>query len=104
MTFYIAPVVEGHTEQACIDRLLHRVWNELLCRPERLYVVEPFRGHRDELVHEQRKTLTEITEKAYLKLRIKAKKEIDDISMVLILLDAEDDCPATLAPRVLETA
>ena len=78
MTFYIAPVVEGQTEQACINRLLHRVWHEILCRSERLQVMEPFRGHRDELVHANRKVLIETTEKAYLKLKTKAKKSTDE--------------------------
>ena len=54
MTFYIVPIVEGQTEQGCVERLLHRVWGELLCRPERLQIVEPFRGHRDALVHPMR--------------------------------------------------
>ena len=57
MTLYAVPVVEGQTEQVCVERLLHRVWRELLCRAERLQVVEPFRGHRDQLAEDGGKAL-----------------------------------------------
>jgi Domain of unknown function (DUF4276) len=104
MTFYIVPIVEGQTEQGCIERLLHRIWAELLCRPERLQLIEPFRGHRDALVHPNGEVLIESVRKAFGKLKGKAKREATAQSMVLILLDAEGDCPATLAPRLLEVA
>jgi hypothetical protein len=41
MTLYIVPVVEGQTEQGCVERLLQRVWYGLLCQPERLQVPGP---------------------------------------------------------------
>ncbi len=104
MTFYIAPVVEGQTEQGCLERLLHRVWCELLAQPERLQVLEPFRGQRDALVHPDGKVLTASVQKAFLKLHAKVRKDADARSLLLILLDAEGDCPATLAPRLLTVA
>src|ERR1700759_1368474 len=99
MTLYIVPIVEGQTEQGCVERLLHRVWQELLRRSDRLQVVEPFRGHRDELVHPNGVVLTATVRKAFVKLKAKAKKVVQAQLLVLILLDAEGDCPATLAPR-----
>jgi hypothetical protein len=102
MTLYIVPVVEGQTEQGCVERLLHRVWHELLCRPERLQVVETFRGHRDALVNATGVVLTDTVRKAFVKLKAKAKKDAGAQLLVLILLDAESDCPAQLAPRLLE--
>jgi hypothetical protein len=102
MTLFIVPVVEGQTEQGCVERLLHRVWQELLRRPERLQVVEPFRGRRDQLVHPNGVALTDTVRKAFLKLKARAKKDADAHPLVLILLDAEGDCPATLGPRLLE--
>ncbi len=51
MTLYVGPIVEGQTEQRCVERLLHRVWAELLSSSERLQVVAPFRGRRPNLVH-----------------------------------------------------
>lgn len=104
MTLYIVPVVEGETEQGCVERLLHRVWHELLRRPERLQVVEPFRGHRDELVHPNGLVLTDTVSKALLKLRSKANRDAQARRLVLILLDAEEDCPKALAPRLLKVA
>lgn len=104
MTLFIVPIVEGHTEQGCVERLLQRVWHELLGQSERLQVVEPFRGHRDELVHPDGDVLTDTVCEALLKLRAKSKKDAQARSLVLILLDAEDGCPATLTPRLLGTA
>jgi hypothetical protein len=104
MTFYIVPIVEGQTEQGCVERLLHRVWAELLCRPGRLQVVEPFRGNRDELVHPNGKVLSDSVQKAFLKLRARMKRDAAAQSLLLILLDAEGDCPANLAPRLLNVA
>ncbi|MFO0842586.1 MAG: DUF4276 family protein [Gemmataceae bacterium] len=104
MTLYIVPVVEGQTEQGCVERLLHRVWHELLGRPERLQVVEPFRGHRDELVHPSGVVLTHTVSRALVKVRSKAKRDAQARPLVLILLDAEEDCPKVLAPRLLGVA
>jgi hypothetical protein len=108
MTLYIVPIVEGHTEGqpelACVERLLHRVWEQLLGQTERLQVVEPFRGHRDQLVHSNGLVLTDTVGRALVKLRSKSKKDAQARLLVLILLDAEDDCPKALAPRLLEVA
>ncbi len=104
MTLFIVPVVEGQTEQGCVERLLHRVWHELLGQPERLQVVEPFRGHRDELVHPNGLVLTETVSRALVKLLSKSRKDSQARPLILILLDAEDDCPKTLAPRLVEVA
>jgi Domain of unknown function (DUF4276) len=104
MTLYIVPIVEGQTEQGCVERLLHRVWAELLSQSERLQVLEPFRGQRDALIHPSGKVLTDSVGKAFLKLQAKTRQAAEARSLVLILLDAEGDCPATLAPRLLEVA
>lgn len=104
MTLYLVPIVEGQAEQGCVERLLHRVWQGLHFGPERLQVVEPFRGHRDELVHPNGVVLTNMVRKAFVKLKAKAKKDAQAQLLVLILLDAEGDCPATLAPRLLDVA
>jgi hypothetical protein len=104
MTLYIAPIVEGQTEQGCVEPLLHRIWVELLHQPERLQVVEPFRSQRDTLVHANGQVLTDGIQKAFLKLQQKKRKDAEAQLLLLILLDAEGDCPATLGPRLLQTA
>jgi hypothetical protein len=104
MTAFIAPVVEGHTELSCIGPLLQRVWRELLPRTERLQVLEPTRGHRADLVKPDGQVLTEKVSQAFLKLRSATRKVADARPLALILLDAEDDCPASLGPQLLGTA
>lgn len=101
MTLIVAPIVEGHTEQGCLERLLHRVWAEVLRSPSRLQVLEPFRGHRDSFLQKDGKVLSEAATKAALKLRSASRKEPASQSMILVLFDAEDDCPATLGPQTL---
>jgi hypothetical protein len=108
MTLYIVPIVEGHTEGqpegGCVERLLHRIWEQLLGQPERLQVVDPFRGKRDQLVQPNGRVLTDTVSRALVKLLSKSKKDTQARLLVLILLDAEGDCPKTLAPRLLEVA
>ena len=104
MTLYVAPIVEGQTEQGCVERLLHRVWAELLQQTERLQVLGPFRGYRDALVHGNGQALTQAVQKAFLKARERTRREPEGRLLLLLLLDAEGDCPATLAPRLLQTA
>jgi hypothetical protein len=104
MTLYIVPIVEGHTEQGCIERLLQRIWRELLGQTERLQVEEPIRRPRDQLAHPNGLVLTGTMSIALIKLRSKAKKDTQARPLVLILLDAEGDCPKALAPRLLDVA
>ena len=104
MSFFIAPVVEGHTEQQCLERLLHRIWRELLDRTERLQVLAPFRGKRDEFIHANGEALGAMVQKAHFDLLAKSRRIIDSRRLVLVLLDAEGDCPAELAPRLLQNA
>lgn len=104
MTLYVASIVEGQTETRCLERLLQRVWLELLAAPERLQVLEPFRGQRDALVHANGLVLGQKVQEAYLKLHAKLRRDSQGRGLLLILLDAENDLPCALAPRLLQTA
>jgi hypothetical protein len=104
MTFYIAPLVEGQTEQGCVASLLHRVWGEMLGRPESLRVLEPARVKRDAVIAASGEELAEQVERAALRLHTKVRQDATAGSLLLILLDAERDCPAELAPRLLDVA
>jgi hypothetical protein len=104
MTLFVAPIVEGQTEQGCVERLLHRVWSELFSCSERLQVLEAFRGKRDILVDATKDELSRAVQQAQIKLRQQARNEPLARTLVLVLLDAEDDCPAELGPGLLETA
>jgi hypothetical protein len=104
MTVYIAPVVEGQTEVGCVERLLQRVWHELFAGPGRLHVLSPSRGNRDALVSPNGLDLTSKLAEARSKLAQRLKRDQPSRGLLLLLLDAEGDCPATLAPRLLSTA
>ena len=82
MTLYIAPVVEGHAEQKCVVRLLQRVWYDLLGRNERLQVLPPDRGKRDQLIHAVNSTLPATVQRAYQSLRSKIHGDPDGKALV----------------------
>jgi hypothetical protein len=103
MTAFVAPVVEGQTEQLSVERLLHRVWHEQVHNPFRLQVLPASRGKRDRLAEGLRPDLPTKVEEACVKLG----SNLADPSarcLVLLLLDAEDACPAELAPSLLAAA
>ena len=104
MTLYVAPIVEGQTEQGCVERLLQRIWKELLGGTDRLQVLEPFRDDRSSLVLLDGEALRETVQKTFEKLKSRTRRDPAARSLLLILLDAEDDCPATMAPRLLQKA
>lgn len=104
MPLFIGPIVEGQTEQRCVERLLHRTWEELLGQGERLQVMDAFRVPRDRLVHPKGQALAETAEKAFLKLRASCSREEQARMVLLILLDAEGDCPKALSSALLQVA
>jgi len=104
MTFFVAPVVEGETEVICIEPLLHRIWNEVLARSERLQVVAPVRGSRPKFVKADDAELADKIREAVITLHGKSKRCPDRRLLVLIVFDADEDCPAQLAPAILQRA
>lgn len=93
----VAAVVEGHGEErSAIRTLVTRVWTELL-GGEHVQVLKPIRQSRSRLVG--RAGLLKAIDLAELKLRASAS---DDRAMILVLFDADDDLPCTLAPQLLE--
>ena len=104
MTLYIAPVVEGHTEQRCVERLLQRIWSDLLGRTEPLRVLPPHRHGRNLLISSANSTLPQVVQKAYQDLISKSRYDPDAQSLLLILLDCETEDPKTLEPQLLSVA
>ncbi len=106
MTLYVVPIVEGQTEVGCIERLLQRIWVELLTAPVRLQVLPASRGKRDALVNPRHADFTAKIEEAYLKLARQLRHDStgQGQGLLLLLLDAETDCPAELGPRLLGAA
>jgi hypothetical protein len=92
----VVPIVEGEGEYACARVLLRRVWEML--GGEFIDVRQPVRQPRGNLVQEG--GLGRAVDLARAKL--KNPPESSDPALVLILIDADEDCPKTLAPRLLE--
>lgn len=99
-TLHIACVVEGKGEELAIRELLQRI--ALRFAPGRVHVEvsRPLRFSRDKLVR-QEDELIRAVELASFKLRQVA---LPDQGLLLVLLDADDDCPAEIGPRLLASA
>ena len=89
----IAPVVEGHAEFSCIGDLLRRIWYELL-GGEYLDVRRPVRQPQGTLL--QPDGLARAVQLALKSL----DPPSNDPALVLILIDSEGECPASLGPRL----
>lgn len=96
----VAPIVEGHGEDNAVRILLQRIWMELL-GGEYIDVLKPLRVSKLKLV--QPRELSRTVELAVRNLRLKPLASRDP-EMVLILLDADEDAPCLLGPRLLEIA
>lgn len=90
----VAPIVEGHGEQASVRILITRVWTELL-GGEYVEVLSPIRMPRSKLVRPDE--LRRAIGIAQAKL---AHVRNDEHGMILVLFDADDDRPCVLAPRL----
>lgn len=106
MKVFIVPIVEGKTEQgAALKELLERVWYKLLGHWQPLSVQPAVRGKRDLLVTpEASGELTERIRQANNDLQECLAESAEYRGLVLLLLDSEQVCPATLAPTLLAAA
>lgn len=105
----VAPIVEGHGEYAAVPILLRRIWYEMLAG-EFIDVIRPIRIPRSKLLRTravgdepalQEAEVQRAADLAARKLRIGGSA---DPTLTLILLDADADCPARLAPALLRAA
>ena len=95
----VVPIIEGHGEMQCVRILLERLWYELL-GGEFIQVLLPVRGPRGSLVQEV--GLHRAVSLAHRKLI--SPLGSSDPALVLILIDADEDCPGKLGPILLESA
>ena len=94
----VVPVVEGHGEQqSAIRTLLVRLWTELL-GGDYIDVLQPIRIPRSKLI--QPAELLRAVDLALLKLQAQSS---EDPWFVLVIFDADDDCPAALAAALRQT-
>lgn len=91
----IQPIVEGHGEVVALRVLLERIWYDGLGRGK-LDVLKPIRQPRSNLVLPQR--LHSYVELAARKL---AQVPTNGQRSILLLLDADDDLPCVLGPKLL---
>lgn len=105
----IAPIVEGHGEFRCIRTLLDRVWREV-CGGEYIDVIRPVRQSRSKLIKYDQRTRViqpDVDEiKRAVKLAcLKLVERADDWTrdLVLLMLDADQDCPKELLEAVQGT-
>lgn len=90
----IASIVEGDGEVAALPVLLRRLASEL--EPAvAISLVQPIRVRRDRFLNKD--------EEFRRQLLLAAAKSGDD-GWILIVLDADDDCPGVLGPRLCERA
>jgi len=92
----VAPIVEGHGEVACVRGLLERIGQEQLGGAV-IDSLKAFRCPRSKLLRSD--DLPKVAELAVAKLRQSACG--DDHLLLLVLVDADEDCPAQLAPTLL---
>lgn len=93
----IFPIVEGHGEVRAVPKLLHRIWTSIPGQSGVLRVLEPFRVPRGKMTKDGDPELIRA-----LKLgRHKLAAADANHSMILLLLDADDDCDRTTHPEGL---
>lgn len=89
----IVPIVEGHGEVAAVPILIRRLAEEI-CPGRQVAVPPPIRAKRNQVVQPDRLEST---------VQLAAGKGGSD-GRILVLLDADTDCPAKLAPELLKRA
>lgn len=100
MTALIAPIVEGQTESTSLERILQRIWQEILQRPNRLSVIQPNRGTRTQLISNQSDDLARRIQQCQIQLQEKHRRQPDASRSILLMLDADDDCPVQIASQL----
>ena len=89
MILNLSCIVEGHAEESALPILLRRLWQELVPNLD-LRIRRPIRRSRKKLVKPNE------LEKAV----DFAARQVRPPRAVLVLIDADDDCPAELGPQL----
>lgn len=99
MFLRVGVLVEGHGEDGAIRTLLERIWYELLCSDQAIDVYVWRRDQGTLLKEEGLKKRVEA-----LKIKLDYRRPSVAKQLMLILLDSEGECPATLGPSLLKWA
>lgn len=101
MRHVVAPIVEGDCEVKCLPVLLHRIWTELLGQPS-LLVLNPSRTKRQLVADIPKGELQRKLDES--SVRLKQKLGTDSRGAILLLLDADNDCPVHVAAKLRTAA
>ncbi len=106
MTIFVVPIVEGPTEEQCIKILLSRLWKNVKPVEDTsvLAVLKPLPTKRSSLIKIGDSELPKQIQLAANSLRDALWQPAVDKGFILLMLDAEEDCPATLGPLLLKRA
>jgi len=91
----IYPIVEGHGDTQAVPELIRRVSGEI-CGRHDVHVLHPHRVPRGRMVAQDSRELKRAIDLGILKIR-----QTGNPGAIMILLDADNDCPARLAPELL---
>jgi DNA-binding NtrC family response regulator len=95
----VVPIVEGHGEAGCVRILLDRIWREML-GGEYIEVARPIRWASGRLV-----TKEGIQEAVRVAVKsVNRLPTTTDPTLLLILIDAGENCPGRLGPELLAHA
>lgn len=92
----IYPIVEGHGEVNAVPVLLRRIAREI-CERYDVEILSPHRVPRGRIVAHDARELKRAVNLGALKI-----SHTRMFGVILVLLDADDDCPAELGPRLLQ--
>lgn len=107
MSVYVAPIVEGKTEQHNgVRALIERIWYHLFDQSEYLEVLRAVRGDRGVLGNPSRGAdIAAKIHEAHIGLRDAIGNDSPDgRGVILLVLDADDDCPKSLSADLLKCA
>ncbi len=106
MTIFVAPIVEGATEERCLKILLSRLWKFVTPagNDSVLAVLKPLPTKRSSLIKIGDSELPKQIQLAANSLRDALWQPEVDTGFILLMVDAEEDCPATLGPLLLQRA
>ena len=106
MTIFVVPIVEGPTEERCVKILLSRLWKFIIPagNDSVLAVLKPLPTKRSSLVKIGDSELAKQIQLAANSLRDALWQPVVDAGFILLMVDAEEECPATLGPLLLKRA
>lgn len=90
----VVSIVEGDGEVVALPILLRRI-NQWCSPRQQANVMRPIRVRRDQFLHK---------DDEFRRILVMASSKCADSGWILILLDADDDCPAELGAHTLERA